>query len=101
MKMQNELIGKHLLIGLTYVNGNDEVVEQVQAHGNIVAINENTIVVLREDTGNEFSIPYDEDAFLPADPGEYSLRGSGEIVVNPDFISTWTIHSEDIEESSS
>ncbi len=101
MKMQSELIGKHLLIGLTYVNGNDEVVEQIQAHGNIVAVSDNTVILIREDTGDEFSIPYDEDALLPADPGEYRLRGSGGVVADPDYISTWTILSEGIEESNS
>jgi hypothetical protein len=30
-------------------------------------------------------------AFQPAPPGEYRLKSTGEIVVDPDLLSTWTI----------
>ncbi|MCR9214403.1 MAG: hypothetical protein NXI13_11855 [Proteobacteria bacterium] len=90
--MSEELLGKYLLIGLTYVDGNDEVVEQVQTHGKIVAVSKNTVTIFRENSGDEFSIPYDAENLIPAEPGEYCLRGNGEIVIDPDFLSSWTIN---------
>jgi len=37
-------------------------------------------------------LPPDLRAFQDAPPGEYRLRSTGEVVVDPDFISSWTIN---------
>jgi hypothetical protein len=42
--------------------------------------------------GELFWLPPDIRAFQDAQPGEYRLRSTGEIVVDPDFITNWTIN---------
>jgi hypothetical protein len=33
------------------------------------------------------------EAFEAAPPGEYRLRSSGEVVVNPDYITSWVVEA--------
>jgi hypothetical protein len=89
------MIGKTVLVGKTYVRG-DEVVETVQFLGLVEAIAERTGFALRRaDTSKLEWLPPDLRAFQPAEPGEYTLRGTGEIVEDPDFISTWTVERDE------
>ena len=92
-ELQKKYLGKHLLVGLTYLEKDESIREQVQFHGNITAISENTVVFKRNDNGEEFSIPYDNDNLEAGDPeAVYELKSTGEAVENVDFISSWTIH---------
>jgi hypothetical protein len=86
------LIGKHLLIGITRLDREGNVVEQIQTHGRIVMVNDRRIVIEKADGSGEFGIPADLANLQKAPPGEYRLRSTGEIVVNPDLTSTWTVH---------
>jgi hypothetical protein len=85
-----KLIGKIILVGMTYYNKNNEFVEQKQFWGTIISINGNNIVI-KQKNGEEFTIPNDKRAIEPANPGEYRLRSTGEVVENPDFLSTWNV----------
>ena len=87
---EENLIGKTILVGMTYYNKNNEFVEQKQFWGTIISINENNIVI-KQKNGEEFTIPNDKRAIEPANPGEYRLRSTGEVVKNPDFLSTWNV----------
>ncbi len=87
----NDYVGKHLLISLTYLDRAGEVKHKVQMHGIITRINEAIIAVERQDNGEEFTIPADMDALRAAAEGEYRLKPSGEVVVNPDYLAVWTI----------
>ncbi|MGB7589031.1 MAG: hypothetical protein WBM00_10020 [Solirubrobacterales bacterium] len=49
----------------------------------------------RADTGDLEWLPPDLRAFKPAEPGEYTLRPTGEVVVDPDFLSTWIAERHD------
>src|SRR2546423_9518011 len=85
-------IGKHLLVGMTYLDHNEQLLEQKQFHGDIVRINEHEgIVILLRDSGEEYKLPPDIDSLKPAPAGEYRLRATGEVVVNPDLVTTWTL----------
>ena len=57
-ELQKKYLGKHLLIGLTYLEKDESIRERIQLHGNIIKISYNTIVIKREDNGEEFSIPF-------------------------------------------
>jgi hypothetical protein len=85
------LVGKSVLVGLTRIDANG-VEKQVQYFGRITAFDA-TIVTIRLDSGEERTLPPALDAFEEADPGEYHLRSTGEVVVDPDLISTWTIRA--------
>jgi hypothetical protein len=99
-EIQKKYIGKHLLIGLTYLEKDESVREQVQFHGNISAVSDSTIVFKRNDNGEEFSIPFDEENLKEGDPDAvYKLRSTGESVENVDYISSWTIHPPNDEDN--
>jgi hypothetical protein len=92
-ELQKKYIGKHLLVGLTYLEKDESIREQVQFHGKITAISENTVVFKRNDNGEEFSIPYDKENLEAGDTeAVYKLKSTGEAIENVDFISSWTIH---------
>lgn len=92
--MLEKLIGKIILVGMTFYDKNKEFTEQKQNWGEIVAVNENTVHI-KKMNGEEFSIPNDPSAIEPAEPGEYKLRSTGEVVKNPDYLSTWIITRPD------
>ena len=92
-------IGKHLLVGITYLDHEDNFIEQKQFHGHIVRINEpEGIVIKLHDSDQEYKLPPDLNALQEAPKGEYRLRATGEIVVDPDLLTTWTLNKPKPEE---
>lgn len=86
-------IGKYILVGMTYLDHDENLVGQKQFHGHIVRINEREgIVVKLGDSGDEYKLPPDLDSLQPAPEGEYRLRSTGEVIVDPDLLTTWTIN---------
>jgi len=85
-------IGKHLLIGVTYLDHDDSFLEQKQIHGNILRINEHEgIVIWINNSSEEYKLPPDLNSLQDAPKGEFRLRSTGEVVVDPDLLATWTI----------
>ena len=82
------LLGKRLLVGISYVKANGEVDEEVQFVGTVTSVD--PLVAIDRGDGRTFTLPPDPDAFERAAPGEYRLRSTGEVVIDPDFVSTWT-----------
>jgi hypothetical protein len=92
--LANSYIGKHLLVGVTYLDHDEQLLKKEQFHGNIVRINENEGIVMRlHDSEHEFKLPPHLDSLKAAASGEYRLRATGEVVVNPDLVATWTVVS--------
>lgn len=94
----DDYIGKHLLVGLTYLDHNDEVTRQVQLHGKITRIADDGIFLEPANGEGEVWLPPALEWLKPAPPGEYQLRATGEVVVDPDYLSTWTVKSPPPEE---
>jgi hypothetical protein len=90
----DEVVGKYILVGLTYVDGDDQVIRQEQKHGLVVEANDSNVTVRPGGSLEEFSLPPDLEAFELAGEGEYTLRGTGEVITDPDLVATWTIRSE-------
>jgi len=93
-----KLVGKYVLVGLTYVDRRGKMKEQIQFHGVVERADayEGILLSLRGNRkGEKYNLPPHTDVFSPASPGEYSLRGSGEIVNDPDYTCTWTIEQPD------
>ena len=86
----SKYIGKHLLFGITYVDADDQVIDQMQSHGTITRIDENGVFIELAN-GETFSLPPSLESLHPAKPGVYRLRSTGGAVENPDFVSTWTV----------
>lgn len=85
------LVGKHTLVGLTYVDADGTVRRQVQIHGRIVAADETKVTMRLHGSDEEFTLPPILAAFKPAQPGEYRLRSTGEVVVDPDLLGSFRI----------
>jgi hypothetical protein len=86
-----ELLGAHVLVGITRVDHAGKVIEQRQFHGHVVRASAHEGVVIVNSAGEELNLPPDSRAFEVAEPGEYRLRSTGEVVVDPDYLTTWTM----------
>ena len=86
-----DLVGNTILIGLTYYTADDEFIEQKQYWGTVIESNEKRILVKLND-GEIFGLPPDLSSTRIAPPGVYRLHSTGEVVVNPDYLSTWNIN---------
>lgn len=85
-----ELIGKVLLVGITYYTADNEFIEQKQFYGTVTEANDKIVRMVQKD-GSEFTLPPDLSSTKKARPGEYKLRSTKEVVVDPDFIATWNV----------
>ena len=88
----DELIGKSLLVGITYSFPDSKDAEQKQFFGTVTEASETQILLACKD-GSELSLPSDLRALQRAKRGEYTLRSTGEIVINPDFLAAWNVIS--------
>lgn len=86
-----ELLGAHVLVGLTWVDRTGKTIKKGQFHGHVVCATASEGVVIVNSAGEELTLPPDSRAFEHADPGEYRLRATGEVVIDPDYLTTWTI----------
>jgi hypothetical protein len=87
-------VGKTVLVGITYLAADGQTVKrQVQYHGVVAVVDGKVGVTIECDgvhSGEKLSLPPDMKVFTPAKPGEYRLRSTGEVVVDPDFVTNWT-----------
>ena len=86
----DELIGKVILIGVTYTDARDNIRCRKQWWGTIekASASEGVCVKL-SNSPDPCVLPPDLSAVRRAAPGEYRLKESGEVVTDPDFLATW------------
>ncbi len=53
---------------------------------------DNGFLKFNRNDGSVFQLPYDKAAINEAAEGEYKEKATGNIIINPDYITTWTIH---------
>lgn len=87
-------IGAVVLVGVTYERHDGTVELDDQFYGTIERATRTDRVLIalqgrRE--GQSWRMPPDIRALRPADPGEYRLRSTGEVVVNPDYTAVRSI----------
>lgn len=93
-KAANAIVGDRVIIGLTYLDEAGDVERRVQFHGRIVAADEREgfkVALEGERAGETYSLPPDLTRIEKAPPGSYRLRSTGEEIVDPDFLSNWTV----------
>lgn len=90
-KKAQELVGKDIIIGLTYLDNNDNIIERKQLYGDIIRITESGVFIIIRNTGEEFSLPPQLEAFEKAPEGEYRFKTTGEVIINPALMTTWTV----------
>ena len=90
-------IGKSILVAWTLVAEDGSVLGKTQFHGSIVSVSESDGIVIERANGKgRFALPPDLESLEKANPGHYHLKNSEEVVVDPDYISTWTIEIHDL-----
>ena len=85
----DEFVGKRVLVGLTYLDASGEIDERTEFWGEIVDKDDAAITIRRADNSEFFTLP---PGLQVAEPGEYRLRSTGEVVVAPDFVAIFSIH---------
>jgi hypothetical protein len=89
-----EILGKYVIIGITYNDHNDNYLRQEQYHGTVIAVDENmgiSIELKGVHDGEIYTLPPEPQTFLPAKPGIYAFRSTEEEIEDPDYMTTWTI----------
>ncbi len=93
--LAKSLIGKYVIAGFIYLASDGATVrERVQVHGVITGVAAATgfeLSLKGERVGETMTLPPNTRAFVKASPGRYRLKGTGEVVYDPDYTSLWTI----------
>ncbi len=87
-------VGKYILVGLTYEDSDGVAYEQKQMHGRITSVHPKRGFCIKlggDHSGEEYWLPPDMRYFKDAPKGEFRLRSTGEIVVDPDLLSNWVV----------
>jgi len=86
------LVGRRLLVGITFRDPQGTVVESDQFCGVVLEVGDGVVVVDRG--GDEPAVlPAEVAAYEVATPGRYVLAGSGEAVVDPDYLTVWDVQA--------
>lgn len=86
------LIGAHVLVGITYRDG--ERSSSIQRYGTVTRCDDEVIEIESPD-GATFTLPPAPESFSPAPPGEYRLRSTGVVITDPDYLATWTVDGQE------
>lgn len=85
------LLGRRVLVGITEVSATGEFLDQRQFVGRIIAVSPSNGIRLQRPDASYYDLPPDHRALKRARKGEYKLRSTGEVIVDPDFVSSWTL----------
>jgi hypothetical protein len=86
-----ELLGTDVLVGVTMVDHAGRVMERRQFHGKVVHASVEDGVTLVDQAGDEHWLPLDPQAYEPAEPGEYELRSTGQVILHPTWLTKWIV----------
>ena len=85
-----QLIGKTLLIGVTYRSHDGQLTERKQFFGPITEITRKRGIVIHDEISDaEYCLPPDLKQLHPAKKGNYTLKASGRVITNPDYTTQW------------
>ncbi|MDR2009532.1 MAG: hypothetical protein LBQ22_03530 [Bacteroidales bacterium] len=90
-ELQTFLKGKVFLIGLTFIDQDENLIEQYQTSGTVDELTDDGLLRFKRTDGNYFQLPYDNETISEVAEGEYRERATGNIIINPDYITTWKI----------
>jgi hypothetical protein len=88
------LVGKTLLVGLTYLDDAGEVSDREEFWGVVISVDETEGVTLdlMGEEGDTFTLPPQTSNIRPASSGPHTLESTGETLESLDYVSTWMIH---------
>lgn len=79
-----------LLAGISFVDPAGTLIRRQQFAG-VVAQVVDGVVELDVGLAEPVLIPADSGCYQPARPGTYRLQETGEEIVDPDYLTTWTV----------
>jgi hypothetical protein len=89
------LIGKTVLAGITRLASDGTTIKSHQQyHGKIVRADRSAGIVMECEgvwSGKTITLPPMTSNYHPANSGEYRLRSTGEIIKDPDVLTTWSV----------
>jgi hypothetical protein len=85
------LVGKTVLIGITRLDHDDELIEKTEKFGRIASVDPNDGIKVDVGEPELFTLPPNPEYFNDARPGVFRLRSTGETVEDPDLTTIWTI----------
>ena len=88
------VVGKVVLVGLRYLEADGGLIEQQQFFGTVVSADSRKGILLSlkgQRAGEQYNLPPDTRAIEIASSGEYRLRGTGEVVIDPDYTAMFSI----------
>jgi hypothetical protein len=87
-----QLDGAKVLVGITREHLSGKVSQdQFWGIAHVDDQGDYCLVTLECGDGESRSYPFDSRTIARAEPGEYRLRSTGEVVKNPDFLMSWTV----------
>ncbi|MGE0026549.1 MAG: HEAT repeat domain-containing protein [Thermoleophilia bacterium] len=89
------LMGKTVLVGLTYVSAVGDPLGRRQLHGVVTRCDERLVALAVPGRDEEFTLPPDTRAFRYAPAGRYRMRDTGLVVEDPDAECAWTVTEGD------
>ncbi len=87
------IIGKIILVGITYYSHDEQLIERKQFYGEIISADRKKGITFLKQDGETYTLPPDLRNIKAAPKGEYKLHSTGEVVVNPDLLSTWNLYA--------
>jgi len=86
-------VGRYILVGITYLDQSGKELRRQQLHGVIESATPEGINISLRGTrsGQSWNMPPVLDSISLAKPGKYSLHETGEVIEDPDLLSTWQI----------
>jgi len=91
------VLGKVILVGLTYLSVDGKVIEQQQFYGSVLSVHPRKGILLSlggQRAGEQYNLPPDTRSIEIASPGEYRLRATDEVVVDPDYMITFSVSKQ-------
>ncbi|WP_285596070.1 hypothetical protein [Kineosporia sp. NBRC 101731] len=85
------MVGHRLLVGITFLDESGNVTNARQFCGRVLEVADGVVTVEHPGEPEPAVLPADIGAYRKASTGRYTLRDTGEIIVDPDFISTWQV----------
>jgi len=92
-KLADAYVGRYILVGITYEDADGNELRREQLHGEIESVDAKGVrIALKGSREGEFwNMPPAYEAIHPAKPGQCKLSTTGEVVVDPDFVATWSV----------
>jgi len=85
-------IDKTILIGITHLDTEGNILRQEQYHGVIESVSETKGVSVKcVGLDENFFMPPNTSHYIEAAPGEYKEHNTGDTIVDPDYLCAWEV----------